>query len=726
MAETASSRSTSVRFGVFDLDVTTGELHRSGHKVALRPQAAKILVMLVDRPGQLITREEIKDRIWGSNTFVDFENGLNFSIRQIRAALNDDADTPRYVETLPRRGYRFIAPVDASRQPEPEQPQPGQTEPEIRSSLQRIPWVTGAIAAVAALVLVAAFMISRLGPRSSLIPTSDWVQLTSFADSVTSPSFSPDGRMLTFIRGDYTFVTAGQVYVMLLPHGNPVQLTNDSSPKMSPVFSPDGANIAYTVPWDTWTVPVLGGQPHLWFPNVSGLTWVDSDKLMYSQIMSGNHMALVSSSLSRAQVHSIYTPEFSTGMAHRSYLSPDHKWVIIVEMTGNFWDRCRLVPFDGGNRGNLIGPADGICTAAAWSPDGRWMYLNTNSGHSFHIWRQRFPDGKIEQITSGPTEEEGIALDPEGKSIVTAVGIQRSSVWLHNEKGDRPLTSEATASLADMRSGSPFSHDGQKLYYIVRRSPGREIRSDRAVGELWEIDLRSGASQAALPGIPLANFSLSPDGRDIAFGVLGDNGTQSIWVAPLDRSSAPSLLQSSGELPRFTQEFIYYVKRTPAGFFVYRVHPDGSSDERVWHEKIISAAISPDGRFLAVTVPIENGAGALERGEWKLEIVDWARKRVQPVCNGCIAFWSDDGKSFLATAGFGTDNRTIPTYVIPVSADNGIPELPSQGLADISEFAKLKNVRTIPQSSIGIGRTRDTYVFVKETVQRNLYRIPLR
>ena len=86
--------------------------------------------MLVDRPGQLVTREEIKERIWGSNTFVDFENGLNFSIRQIRAALNDDADTPRYVETLPRRGYRFIAPVDAGRQVDAEQPTPAQTKPQ--------------------------------------------------------------------------------------------------------------------------------------------------------------------------------------------------------------------------------------------------------------------------------------------------------------------------------------------------------------------------------------------------------------------------------------------------------------------------------------------------------------------------------------------------------------------------------------------------------------------
>src|SRR5262249_60355303 len=132
--------------------------------------------------------------------------------------------------------------------------------------------------------------------------------------------------------GNETFVTAGQVYVMLLPRGNPVQLTNDSSEKMSPVFSPDGSSIDYTVPWDTWTVPVLGGQPRLRLPNASGLTWLDADKVIFSQIITGMHMGVVSSGLSRINMQPIYVPESSVGMAHRSYLSPDRKWVIIVEM----------------------------------------------------------------------------------------------------------------------------------------------------------------------------------------------------------------------------------------------------------------------------------------------------------------------------------------------------------------------------------------------------------
>jgi serine/threonine protein kinase len=569
-------------------------------------------------------------------------------------------------------------------------------------------------------VVAATLVVLQLPPRSSVVPMTDWEQITNFADSVTSPALSPDGRMLTFLRGNDTFTTVGQVYVMLLPRGNPVRLTNDSSAKMSPIFSPDGAYIAYTVPWDTWTVPVLGGQPRLWLPNASGLTWQDVDHLMFSQITEGNHMEVVHSDLSRAHVLPIYTPKSLSGMVHRSYLSPDRRWVIAVEMTGSLWDRCRLVPFDGSTPGAPIGPADGVCTAAAWSPDGKWMYLNTNSGHAFHIWRQRFPNGTLEQITSGPMEEEGIACAPDGKSFVTSVGLRRTGVWLHDSHGDRSLTSEATAALTDPRNGSPFSPDGRKLYYVVRRSPGQEVRSDIATGELWELDLQTGATQAVMPGLSIADLSLSPDGREIAFSVRADDGTQDIWLAPLDRTSSPRVFQTSANRPRYTAEFIYYVKRTPAASYAHRVHPDGSGDERIWHEKIITAAFSPDGRYLAATLPLR------KEGEWKLEIVDWARKRVQPVCNDAIAYWSDDGRSFIATGGNGKRNTSAPAFVCSLSAASGIPEIPPNGLSNVSQFAELKHVRVVSAGVIGPGRSPETYAFVKETVQRNLYRIPLR
>ena len=107
----ASSTNLPLRFGVFELDLNTGELRKSGRAVRLRPQAAKVLRILATRPGQLVTREDLQAQLWGQETFVDFEHSINLCIREIRTALSDDAATPRYVETLPRQGYRFIAAI---------------------------------------------------------------------------------------------------------------------------------------------------------------------------------------------------------------------------------------------------------------------------------------------------------------------------------------------------------------------------------------------------------------------------------------------------------------------------------------------------------------------------------------------------------------------------------------------------------------------------------------
>jgi DNA-binding winged helix-turn-helix (wHTH) protein len=106
-----------VRFGPYEADCGTGELRRDGAKVALQDKPFQILILLAQRPGELVTREELRSRLWPADTFVDFEHGLNTAVKKLRQALEDSADEPRYVETLPRRGYRFVAPVAADGSP---------------------------------------------------------------------------------------------------------------------------------------------------------------------------------------------------------------------------------------------------------------------------------------------------------------------------------------------------------------------------------------------------------------------------------------------------------------------------------------------------------------------------------------------------------------------------------------------------------------------------------
>src|SRR6185369_3290578 len=103
-----------LRFGAFELDLRAGELHKKGLRVKLQEQPFRVLTLLIQRPGELVTREEFRSQIWPADTFVDFDNSLNTSINKLRETLGDSAESPHFIETLPRRGYRFIAPVSSS------------------------------------------------------------------------------------------------------------------------------------------------------------------------------------------------------------------------------------------------------------------------------------------------------------------------------------------------------------------------------------------------------------------------------------------------------------------------------------------------------------------------------------------------------------------------------------------------------------------------------------
>ncbi len=180
-----SSNSDAVaRFESFELNLRSGELRQNGAPVKLQPQPAKVLVLLVSRAGQVMTRDELTAQVWGSETFVDFEHGLNFAIRQIRSALGDDADQPSFVETLPKRGYRFIAPlIDAAPVTSICVPAPGRSA--------KIPIAIGS----AALLLIGVAVYSRLvRPKPQLAQRPIVLAVLPFDDLSSAPqAFLVDG-----------------------------------------------------------------------------------------------------------------------------------------------------------------------------------------------------------------------------------------------------------------------------------------------------------------------------------------------------------------------------------------------------------------------------------------------------------------------------------------------------------------------------------------------------
>jgi TolB-like protein/DNA-binding winged helix-turn-helix (wHTH) protein/Tfp pilus assembly protein PilF len=165
-----SSDNGSIRFGEFELEPKSGELRKAGLLVKLQPQPLRVLVLLASNPGELVTREEIQQAIWEGVTFVDFEHGLNFCIKQIRAALGDNAQAPRFIETLPRRGYRFIAAVDQNAKitshivatPAPSDPTAAQTL-EARASIEEHPPAVRPISRVALSAALAIVLLLIVG-----------------------------------------------------------------------------------------------------------------------------------------------------------------------------------------------------------------------------------------------------------------------------------------------------------------------------------------------------------------------------------------------------------------------------------------------------------------------------------------------------------------------------------------------------------------------------------
>ncbi len=562
---------------------------------------------------------------------------------------------------------------------------------------------------------IAAFLHFRSSPGTPA-PSSDWKQLTFFPDSVVYPALSPDGRMLAFIHGDSPFFGAGQVWLKILPDGQPVQLTHDNAPKLSPSFSADGSRILYgtAIPWDMREVPVLGGESKLIMPNATSLSPVEGGKrLMFSEITQGVHMVVVTTDEDRGNRREIYSPPGDRGMAHHSYPSPDGKSVLVVEMN-NRGDviPCRVVPFQGGDA-HAVGPATGSCYSGAWSPDGQWVYLSVEEGDQSHIWRQKFPDGQPEQLTFGPTSQDGIAMAADGKSFITAVGSRDATVWLHDKNGDSPISSEGSASAGQ------FSADGKNLYYVLSNG-------EKSASELWVKDLASGKTERLLSSIASRSYSVSHDGKQIVFASNDANGRSSLWIAPTNRRSAPvriSTAEANDDSPWFLPDGDVVFRSVESGLnYLARMKSDGSNRRNISSQHVVDVtAVSPDGRWIIASSPV---SGSEFPAETMAFAVDGGK--ILPVCQGyCGMYWDASGKfAYLKYyLKFNEAYKSDAMAVLPVQQDTGLPKLPPRGVTIEDDVFKA-NLATIP-ANVGSIVGPSLYVYAVQNTRRNLYRIPL-
>jgi Tol biopolymer transport system component len=398
-------------------------------------------------------------------------------------------------------------------------------------------------------------------------------------------------------------------------------------------------------------------------------------------------------------------------MAHRSALSPDRKWVLLAEMDNGGWLPCRLVPFDASSAGKPVGPQGAGCTYVAWSPDQSWMYFSSDEGGRFHIWRQRFPDGDPQQVTSGATEEEGIAVAPDGSSLITSVGLRESTLWVRDGKGERQVSSEGYAE------NPQFSPDAKKLYYLVRR---HGVSGQFVSGELWVADLETDRSERLLPGTLVGGYDISPDGTEVVFSAKDKDNHSHVGLASLDLRFPPRQFSSpvNEDEPLWDRaSHIYFRAAEGKSNFLYRMNADGSARSKILANPILEFdAVSPDGHWALLAQAVGQDPGArmfatpLDGGSPVRVCAEYCRPR-----------WAADGKAFVVIM---DTMKGAQTFVLPVSPPDSLPVLPPAGLGARSETENAKGMKVV-DGPVVLGPTPELSASVREEVHRNLYRIPL-
>ncbi len=321
-------------------------------------------------------------------------------------------------------------------------------------------------------------------------------------------------------------------------------------------------------------------------------------------------------------------------------------------------------------------------------------------------------------MTSGTTEEEGIAMSSDGKSLLTSVGIQDFTVWIHDAKGDRQLSSEGNAYQAS------FSQDGSKLYY--KQQNGQNSGVDLVVMELASGKTeRVVSSSAVMPGSEMEGYDVSHDGKQVAFSLRDQQGISHMWLSPTDHRSSPHELASatSQDSPSFLPDGDLLLRSTEGGQnFAYRTSQDGTKRRKVIPEPILEMrSVSPDGHWLVA-------ATTRSDAEHETAIRAYPLDGGPPVflcASICESRWDASGKFFYLnprSAGSGK------TYALPINSARGLPDfLPGSvpGEDESKDESKADKQFLILPPQIDSAANPNLYAYTRQSTKRNIYRIAL-
>ncbi len=551
------------RFGAFEVDLDSGELRKSGVRISLQEQPFQLLAALLERPGELVTREELRQRLWPADTYVDFDRSLNKAASKLREALGDHAETPRFIETIPRRGYRFVAPVESTG---------GEVKPEIPpppAPVTRLRWPSPALAGVALVLLAAAglalwLLRSRIDRPVAYLRA---IPLTAYPGFERDPSFSPDGNQMAFSwnggrQDNY------DIYVKLIGPGAPLRLTTDSAQDRGPAWSPDGRWIAFRRFFSNgasavFLIPALGGQERR-LAEVNGLRGVYSSWLAWTR---------------------------------------DGKWLVVSDQgRGQEPGGLFLVSIETGERRRITSVPS---SSPAVSPDGRrlaFVGIHQTSLHDVYLLNlseDLRPLGEPARLTSLNQDLASPVWTPDGREILFSSGWHGSQRRLWRIAA-LPGSSPRPEPIGEDSSILAVSYSARRLAY-VRESWDADI---------WRLGLR-GPGEPASPPVKLisstrndGNPDYSPDGKRIAFS-SHRSGSQEIWICSADGSNPVQLTSSGGPLtsnPRWSPDGQSIVFDSHPGGLknLYLISPDGGTPRRLTSGPEVNAEPrwSRDGKWI--------------------------------------------------------------------------------------------------------------------------------
>ena len=582
-----------VRFGSFEVDLQTSELRKNGLKIRLQDQPFQVLSYLLRHAGNIVTRDDLRDSVWPGDTFVDFDHALNTAVKKIRAALGDDADNPRFVETVPRRDYRFIAHVETNGMHATASEPPARSE-SGRPYLYRTLLLVGAAAAVLAVLGLAWRGVPRT--RSATSTTPDFQRLTFDLDELWEARFTPDGATVVYSAGSaphkneiYTqrlgapgAQSAGIHNAMLLAVSSEGEL---AILRESGVFPTSSIVLEYEKPAATLArVSLGGGAPRELLSDVEAADWSPAGQLAVVRRVKGrNRLEFPVGKVLYESTGWIASPRFSPRGNMIAFLdhpvTPDDRGdVAVVDLSGR---KKTLSGFWESERGLAWSPnADEVWFAATRSGVSRALYAVTLGGL----------ERRVLSVAGGLTLQD---ISHDGVVLLTRDNERLCILFMGpGDKAPRDL------SWHDWSMAEDISADGKNILF------GEEGENS---GFSYQVGLRpTDGSPPVILGPGMAE-SLSPDGN-WALSIMPAPSDQ-ILLLPTGAGTQKVLERGPIERYQFSRarwlpdgKQILFVGSEPArGSRCYLQSVEGGPPRALTPDGIICCMASPGGHVLAVT-----------------------------------------------------------------------------------------------------------------------------